>query len=326
MTPLRCAAFAATLAATGVAVAQPVETPEQLQTRAQGAFDRGDPRGALELARRAAAARTTPRLLRFMAVMHYELGEVPESVDLAEQCVLASQTSEDPVDRTESLGVCRRMTAELGAQVARLVVRPPPSAAPTLRVYVRGAELPRARWGAPYPVRPGALTVEARDGGAVVLRRELDLAAGAREAVDLPAPPAAVAPAPHPPAPPIAPSEPPSPAGVRAAPWILAGAGAALFLGGNLMFIARDGAVDARDAACPGGLCDGAARAAAQGHDDDARAWQAAGYVTLGLGAAALVGGAVWGLLDLRAARPVTAAPAVRVTASGAALGLSGSF
>lgn len=325
MMPLRCAAFAATLAATGVAVAQPAETPEQLQARAQGSFDRGDARGALELARRAAAVRTTPRLLRFMAVMHYELGEVPESVDLADQCVLASQTSEDPVDRTETLGVCRRMTAELGAQVARLVVRPPPSAAPTLRVFVQGAELPRARWGAPYPVRPGALTVEARDGAAVVLRRELDLAAGAREAVDLPAPVAPVTPVTPTPRP-NAPPPPMGPARVRAAPWILAGAGAALFLGGNLLFVARDAAVDARDGACPGGLCDGAARAAAQGHDDDARAWQAAGYVTLGLGAAALVGGAVWGLLDLRAARPVTAAPAVRVTASGAALGLSGSF
>lgn len=53
-----------------------------------------------------------------------------------------------------------------------------------------------------------------------------------------------------------------------------------------------------------------------------------AAYVTAGVGAAALVGGLVWGVVDLRRERPRQAAwsPSLRVSPEGAVVELAGRF
>lgn len=300
----------------------------RLRVLAQEASDRGQYAEALAHAERAAAIRMEPALRRFIAVMHVELGpdHLPAAVENADLCVRESQASENPEDRRDTLGVCQRMSTELGRQVARVVVRVPSPAPPDLRVRVQGVALDASRWGSPLAVLPGRVRVEASAGDAVLFQRDLEVAAGQREAVEVPAP------APRPTAAvtvrtPHAPRrEPPARSPV---PWIVAGAGAALAITGNLFILARDAAVNERDAFCPGGTCPSPdAQARAGDADDTARAWQTAAYVTAGVGAAALVGGIVWGVLDLRRERPRQASwsPSLRASSEGALVGLTGSF
>jgi hypothetical protein len=102
-----------------------------------------------------------------------------------------------------------------------------------------------------------------------------------------------------------------------------------LVLTGNLFILARDAAVADRDALCPGAMCPSSdAQARASDADDTARAWQTAAYVTAGVGAAVLVGGIVWGVVDLRRERPRRAAwsPTLRASPEGAMVGLTGRF
>jgi len=312
---------AALVAAGGAARAQEVETFDGLRAQAQESFQHGRARDALVLARRAAAIRVEPRLLRFMAVMHYELGEVSEAVDHAERCVLASQSSDDPTDRSDTLVVCQRMADELGSQVARIVVRVPQGRRGSVRVRVAGAEVAASRWGAPLAVAPGEVAVEVDDGGAPLLRRRVTVVAGGREVVEVPERQVA-----HVVAPPRPPPQGPS---VSVAPWVVAGAGAVVFVVGNLFILGRDGAVDDRDRRCPGAVCQSDMDAVLAGQDDErAHAWQTAAYVTAGLGAAAMVGGVAWGVVGLRHATSRRAAwtPMLRTTATEATLGLQGRF
>lgn len=150
-------------------------------------------------------------------------------------------------------------------------------------------------------VAPGAVDLEARVGAA--LRGESAVVA---------APP---------------PTTPSVRRGPGAAPWVLVGVGGAVMVAGGALLAASVGALGDVEALCPGYRCgalDGAQRTSAQESYDRARTLNTAGWVTLGVGAAAAVGGVVWyALASRRSDGPVVTAV---VTGDGAAVGLSGRF
>jgi hypothetical protein len=120
---------------------------------------------------------------------------------------------------------------------------------------------------------------------------------------------------------------PPPRRGPGAAPWVLVGVGGAAVVAGGALLAASFGALGDVETVCPGYRCgalDAAQRTSAQESYDRARTLNTAGWVTLGVGAAAAVGGVVWyALASRRSDAPVVTAV---VTGEGASVGVSGRF
>lgn len=322
--------------------AQPAATRSALQTQAEAAHRAGRHADALALALRAADLGMTPPLRLFLAVQHEALGHLLDARGNADRCVRETEASAAVAQRETILARCRQLVATLDARLAQVVVRAPSPSPAGFRVYVQGVELDPAQWSVPVPVMPGAVRVEALRGDGTRDRRDLQLAAGARDEVRFetptPAPSVTVSvpvetvpPTITPAAPPPVVAPPPTVAPRRAAPvapWIVAGAGLVAVGAGVALIALRDDEVTARDAACPGNACVGDAYATGMSHDDSARALQTGAYVAFGVGAAAVVGAAVWWIV----ARPATthttarAAPWVHASAQGATLGIAGTF
>ena len=115
--------------------------------------------------------------------------------------------------------------------------------------------------------------------------------------------------------------------GPGAGPWVLVGAGAAVAVAGGVLLGMSLGALGDVDAACPAHNCSmlaGAQRASAQSSYEDARTFNTAGWVALGVGAAAAVGGVVWYALASRHSEAPTVSAAV--SGEGAAVGVAGRF
>lgn len=317
---------AAVLAWSPFATAQEDERA-RLHASAQAAYQRGQHAEALDFALRAGSLGMTPQLRLFIAVQHEALGHLVEAVESAERCVRETEAASSSPALDTVLERCRAMVQGLGSRVGRVVVRPPTPAPEGMLVRLQGAELDASRWGAAVPVLPGRVVVEAVFRGGLSLRREITVAAGAREEVRLEAP-RAPQPQPATPIPPVITPTPPPPSPL-VAPWIVAGGGVALMAVSGVMIALRDARVEERDALCPNATCaTTAARQQAGGLDDEARTLQTVGYVSLGVGTAALVGGVVWWI----AARPrssraaVAWQPSLRVSATGAVSGVTVTF
>ncbi|HLV22469.1 MAG TPA: hypothetical protein VKZ49_16360 [Polyangiaceae bacterium] len=187
---------------------------------------------------------------------------------------------------------------------------------PSLKVTRNGQEVGRALWGTPLPVDPGEHRVSATAPGKQPWSAVVTVPRGpgsqtttvpALEAAPAPAPAPAQAPPPPPSAapaqPPAAPvvAQPPAPqpaadrgsgSGQRIAGWVLTGVGAAGLGAGGVFALSAVGKNNDADDHCrpnDNTLCD------AEGVDlaDEAGTQATIATVTMGLGAAALIGGIV---------------------------------
>ena len=192
---------------------------------------------------------------------------------------------------------------------------------PGLAVRVQQTELPATLYGVPYPVAPGAVVVEASAPGHLPFRREVQVGPSETSSVEvqLDAAPVVVVPT-------VPVARPVEARGAGAGPWIVAGTGAAALVLGGVFYGLASGERSDRDAACDHGVdC----RPEAQTHDDRYAGYLTATNVALGVGAAALAGGATWFIVS-RLTRRDTHHAALRWNVSpsptGLTLGLEGRF
>lgn len=82
---------------------------------------------------------------------------------------------------------------EVGSKLALITVNVT-GATPESKLFVGGTEVPRERWGKPYPVTPGSTEVVVRTGSQPEVKEELKLAAGNKKEVALNAAPVASSP------------------------------------------------------------------------------------------------------------------------------------
>ncbi len=313
-----CALGVAALLEAGSAMAQSDRERRSLIERAEHHYERGRYDRALTTAMRAAELGMSPSLRFFIAVQHQALGHTLDALDGAERCAQEAAHDASISDRDELVARCNRLASLLEASVARVQIRVPDRVPESFHVNIQGGEIDRARWSAPIAVLPGRIVVEGRLPESPSLREEFDLAAGQRREVSFerffPAPPVASTPAPTadghvetpvatPVArPPIAPTLTASPLIVRpqaergpgAAPWIVAGAGAVILGGAGAFYTLREADVAERDRLCGTPACTADQETDARSLDDRARTWNTLTNVSLGVGAAAVVGGLTW--------------------------------
>ena len=286
-----------------VAVAPPGHAQEavrrELLVQAQGAQSRGDHARALDFAQRAAQLEVTPSLQMFIAQEEQALGQLAEALDAAERCQRTTERDTAARNRDEILRVCRELVSSLQPRVGRITVSVPASAPAGLRVTVAGRELVAALYNVPYIVTPGSVVVEASALGRMPLHRALTVTAGERATVEIVLPVAPVVTEARVPDARVAPVPAGGvPAGAIAA---LAVGGVALATGGVFAAL-RAGAVSAFESTyCSGPTYDhcmniDAARTALV----PVNTYTVLTDVALGVGAVAVVGGAVWLLVGLR--------------------------
>ena len=198
--------------------------------QAQSAREQGEHLQALDFARRAAQLGSSASLRRFIAEEEEALGLPAEALGSAELC--AREGAHEPAQAAH-VEVCRAIAARAKDAVAHVVLRVAPDVDGG-HVLVRGAEVPRARWGAPYVVSPGTLTVEATAPGFIPYRAEVDVARGAIAEVAIMLHPAQLA-EPRTSEPPPAPSRPEVERAApsrRLSPLVFVGAGTAIVASG----------------------------------------------------------------------------------------------
>ena len=281
----------------------------ELIRQAEDARDAGDHTRALDRATRAAelAPGMTPSLRLLIASEHNSLGHVLDALEHAERCGREAEADLHLHFRGVILSRCHALAAALRERVARVSVRVPDPAPEGLEVNLQGGALHAALWGIPVPVLPGVVESDARtpDGGRfhheltvsardtrevqVVLRREVT---------------------------PPRPSEPDSQGGTSserwpstdgttveggatrgagAGPWVVAGVGVASLGAAAGFGLLRASALDDRAARCDDvrRVCDPSALEA----QSRAETMSTLVNVTVAVGAAALVSGAVWWFL-----------------------------
>lgn len=322
----RSSPVAATLAllahATLAAAQQPssplAATRRDLIEQARAARSSNDHARALDLAARAGQIEMSLSLRRFIGEEQESLGRVAEAMNTAETCVREGGGARDNAAHVEA---CRALSARLQPRVGRLSVVAPTPAPTGLRVRVAGNEVPAAVWGVPMLVTPGAVTIDAEAPSFRPYHREVNVAVGAVASVPieldaLPPPPPAtalpapvVAPTPAPvvmTAPPATVPPAPQPSGPGVGPIVLMGAGA-LALGGAVTFLA----LSYGDAGVP---C--ADNPSLNCVSPQADTFSTLGWVSLGVGVSAVVGGLVWFVVG----RGSTSQSAPRATLTGAPL------
>jgi hypothetical protein len=300
-----------------------------LIAQAEAAATAGDHAQALRFAERAAQLHVTPTLQYFLAREHLALDHPVEALGYSRACARAAEADLALRNRDVVLEACRAIVASTERRVGRITVQVPSPALPGLAVRVQQVELPATLYGVPYPVVPGAVVVEASAPGRLPFRREVQVTASETSSVDVHldaapvvvATPIVVAPRVRA-APPVeAPSR-----GVGVGPWIVAGTGAAVMVLGGVFYGRALNERSDRDAACDHGVdC----RPEAQTHDERYASYLTATNIALGVGAAAVAGGATWFLvsrLSRREAQHAALRWNVSPSASGLTLGLGGRF
>jgi hypothetical protein len=284
-----------------------------LIVQASEARDAGDDRRALELARRADALRSTPSLHLLLAQLEERLAEPVAALDDARRCEAELEADRAHRDWQRYFDSCHALVTALEGRIGRITVEVPE--VPGVEVTLNQRPLARTDWGVAREVVPGYFVVEARASEGRRFHVGFDVFAGGAETVRVvfeTRPPAVTVVAP----PRVAPV---AVAGLerRSAgpgPWAVMGVGTASLVASGVFFTLRAAALSDRDAACgtPAGDCTPAtdvALAAATSAQRDAHTFNALFNVTLGVGSAAVVGGALWWALGRS-----TRAPAVRHT------------
>jgi hypothetical protein len=298
----------------------------QLILQAGALRDRGDHEGALERLQQAALRRMSPSLRLFIAQEEQSLGRNLDGLRDARLCAEEFEADPSLSHRDEFLANCRALAEELATRVGRLTVRVP-SELRGVTVMVRDEALAREAWNAPYELLPGAAVIEARAPGRVTFTREVTVSAGASVTVRVEMP-SSEGPRLAFPNPPRGPIETPSRGGVGAAPWVLVGVGGASVVASVVLYALQGRSLDARDALCRSatGSCvvsSPAAAAEASAQQDRASTYNTVANITVGVGAACVVGGVLWWALGASGATR-RAAVTVAPTGDGAVVGLGG--
>lgn len=321
MTPRIIPALLALLAVPSLAPAQPRDpslaaTRRDLIDQARAARTGGDHARALDLAQRAGQIEMSLSLRRFIGEEQESLGRVAEAMNSAESCVREGGSARDNAAHVDA---CRAIVARMQSRVGRVTVVAPTPPPAGLRVRVAGNEVPPAVWGVPMLVTPGTVAVDAEAPSYRAFHREVTVAVGGVEPVTvtleaLPAPVAVATPAPvavaAAPAPvvaaPVQPPPPPPSSGAGVGPFVLMGVGA-LGLGGAVAFLTVASGDEGEPCADdPSALCETAR----------ADTFRTLGWVSLGVGVSAAVGGVVWFFLG----RGSSGSSAPRATLTGTPL------
>ncbi|MBL8684805.1 MAG: hypothetical protein JNK05_36855 [Myxococcales bacterium] len=308
----------------------------------------GDPARALDLAQRAGRIQMTPSLRMFIAETLAAMGNHAAAIGAADRCTQEADRDAAASNRVQIIAACRAIATNARSHVGYVTVTVRGAASPS--VSINDTELSDALIGVPFVVNAGAVRVRARAAGYSDALRELSVAAGATVPVEIalerassasPNPSAVDRSTPNP-------SNTPSGLGARtpASPGpgasntdrsdgrrapvgaIALMATSAAPLGASLgFFLARNGAI-AGCAVYPTYIeCPTVEqRDAARG----ANTFAILSGVALGVGVAAIVGGAVWLGVGL-AAPPRREAPSVapvafNIGADGFAIGAAGRF
>lgn len=298
-------------------VAQPAENPatlrQALTIQARQAMIAGDHSKALSLATQAGQIRMSPSLRLFIAQEQNEIGQLAPALSNAELCVFEATKDKALKKRKEILRTCKDLMAHIQKFAGRITVSLPTPVPPQVRVLIGSQEVEESLFGRPYPIRPGAIHVEATAPGCLPYQRELEIEAGdeVTVTVSLPPDPDLVQTTP----PPVASIEPklptPStdsaiafisaPIETRSAggtgPYFLAGAGAATLSTSGVLLLLRNS--DQRKLAT---YCGGPNRSICTDTPEARSLHRRVGRyntwtsITLGVGAAALIGGSAWWL------------------------------
>ncbi len=296
-----------------------------LIAQAEAAAAEGDHARAVQLGERAAQLRVTPSIQYFLAREHLALDHPVEALGYSGACARAAEADLTLRNRDGVLVACRALVTATEGRVGRVTVRVPPDAPAGLTVRVRGATFPAALYDVAYPVTPGAVVIEANAPGHLPIRLEVTVTASRTVAIDVRLEPVPVA-APPPPVAPVAAAPPVAPPVARASrdrsvgPWIVAGGGVAAFVLGGVFYGLAVGQQGARDGACVPGC-----QAEAEAYDDRYAYYLTATNVAIGVGAAAVVGGAAWWLVD-RLGHREARGPALRGLVTPTSIGLAGRF
>lgn len=282
-----------------------------LIVQASEARDAGDDRRALELARRADALRSTPSLHLLLAQLEESLAEPVAALADARRCEGELEADRTHRDWQRYFDSCHALVTALERRLGRVTVEVPE--APGVEVTVNQRPLDRAAWGVAREVVPGYFVVEARASEGRRFHAAFDVFAGGAETVRVvfeARPPTVTAAAPPRVAPAVV-----APVERRSAgpgPWAVMGVGMASLVASGIFLTLRATALSDRDTACgtPVGDCTPAndvALATATRAQRDAHTFNALFNVTISVGGAAVVGGALWWALGRS-----TRAPAVR--------------
>jgi hypothetical protein len=210
----------------------------------------GDHALALEDAQKAAAIKKTSSLALFIAEELVELRRVPEAYASVEECLRLAETEPPSDNHDKVLLACRALKQDLRAKVALVEIVAPSPAPAGMRVLIQGVQrdLPRGR----FPVAPGKLKVEAFADGHTPFEWSSEVRAGAD--VDVPLVLKRIESAP-----PISTEPPPKPSSI-VLPVTLMGLGAAVAIGGGILYLLNDKKYDDLKTQCLTKGCPGDAR------------------------------------------------------------------
>ncbi|HKD43129.1 MAG TPA: carboxypeptidase-like regulatory domain-containing protein [Myxococcaceae bacterium] len=313
------------------------QTPAELASRqtmldaAQKAKAAHDHQRALSLASRAGDIQMTPSLRLFIAEEQSVVGEFADSMSNAELC--AEEASDDKTlkNREKIIRACRSLINKLQKSVARILVvmpDPPPAYA---QVMINGRVLPESLYGKFYFLAPGNARVEASAPGYLPFKYEVVVGTGEEETVNVamsrdlpPLPPPAV------PAPEVVSTAPEEKSSFReVGPYVALGTGVASLGASAIFLILRNSTVNDLKAQCGGPnhtTCPDTPEV--RSLKDKASSYNTWTNVTLGIGAAALLGGGTWLLLEKThpSTKSTQATLQFTPTQGGAVLGIAGAL
>lgn len=298
---------------------------QNLMKKAQAARAAGDHATALLLASRAGEIRMTPAVRLFIAEERAEVGDVAGAMNNAEAC--AHEAAESKLNTI--VRSCRGLLGRLQQFAARLVVTVPAPTPPQIEITVNGRVLPESLYGQPYFLEPGPVHVEAKAPGHHPFQADTSIPLGEERTVAVslerdfgpePLPSELV----EKPTPKVVATQRSSSAG----PYIVLGAGALSFGASVLFLVLRNNSVSDLEKQCGGPnntVCPDTPDT--RSLHSKISTYNTLTNVSLIVGGAAVVGGALWLVLDKTASVGNTRAQLqIAPRNGGAEVGVAGAF
>jgi len=155
------------------------------------AFDRQDFATALDRFRRAESLYKVPSISVMVARCYAGMGRLVEAIDKYEETRRVPLDAAAPEAFQRAVADATTEVEAARARVARLELRLPTDAPPGVQVMLDERVVPRALWGVPTPVDPGAHHVTARAMGRAPYAAELELPEGDQQILQIVLQPAA---------------------------------------------------------------------------------------------------------------------------------------